>query len=214
MSDDRSTVEICQILAGMVPGAAWQGVMIAIGYMRYLILTPRGRVGAAKIVSSIAGAFYYIYGKVEGATSVLYGFFTDAWGAAKNVGTPIMTTIMQIFGPMAHDEAFKAYNQTKNITNNDNTHTVDVEYEKVQRELIKQIANEAEKKYAGSGDWIYFILSSIPGAFKIYKFFTTKKNQTQTNTPQTAPVNKEVAVTPTKRTRARNKSPARKAKSK
>jgi hypothetical protein len=201
------------MLAGMATGAAWQGVLGAITYIHYLISTPRGRVDAAKIVSSIAGALGCIYAKVEGATSGLYGLVTAAWGAAKNVGTPIMTTIMQIFGPMARDEAFKAYNQTKNITV-DNTHTDDVEYEKVQRELIKQIANEAEKKYTGSGDWVYWILSSIPGAYKVYKFFTTKKKQTQTNTPQTAPVNKEVAVTPTKRTRARNKSPARKSNAK
>jgi len=215
MSDDRSTVEICQILAGMVPGLAWQGVVFAINYV---FLTPRGRVGAAGIVSWITGALSSVAGVfgplATGAVSSLSGLVAGTAGVLTKVGTQIMTNISPFLGTVARDEAYKAYNQTKNITNNDNTHTVDVEYEKVQRELIKQIANEAEKKYAGSGDWIYFILSSIPGAFKIYKFFTTKKKQDQTNTPQTAPVDENVAVTPTKRTRARSKSPARKSKSK
>jgi hypothetical protein len=202
----------------MVPGLAWQGVLGAITYINYLILTPRGKVGAAGIVSWITGALSSVAGVfgplATGAVSGLSGLVAGTAGVLTKVGTQIMTHISPFLGTVARDEAYKAYNQTKNITNNDNTHTVDVEYEKVQRELIKQIANEAEKKYAGSGNWVYWILTSIPGVYKVYEFFTTKKNQTQTNTPQTAPVNKEVAVTPTKRIRARSKSPARKSKSK
>jgi len=232
MSDDRSTVEICQILAGMVPGAAWQGVVIVIGYIKYLILTPRGRVDAAKIVSSIASAFLYIYGTVEGATSSLYRFFTDAWGAAKNVGTPNMTTIMQIFGQMARDEANKAYHQTKNTTT---TNTVDVEYEKAENEVIKEIANNVEENVEGSGKWMQVFLkifkdkikeiftylwscisSLIVGVVSFCANIFCCCNMRKTDKQKVLPPKEDTkrAVTPTKRTRARSKSPARKSKSK
>ena len=219
MSEDiERMVEISQILAGIVPGLAWQGVLGAIGYMQYLIFTTRGRVGVAKIVSSIAGAFYYIYGKVEGTTSGLYELVTTAWGAVKDVGTPIMTHIAPFLGTVARDEAFKAYNQTKNITV-DHANTVDVEAEKAKKELIRQIAEFSESKIPGTYYFVYWFLSFFSTSIltKICNMCLNSCNnkgesRTKVNTP--AAVEENVAVTPTKRTRARSKSPARKSKSK
>jgi hypothetical protein len=210
--------EIAQILAGIVQDHAWQGVLGAITYIQYLIFTPRGRVDAAKIVSSIAGAFYYIYGKVEGATSGLYGLVTDAWGAAKNVGTPIMTYITPFLGTVARDEAFKAYNQTKNITV-DHANTVDVEAEKAKKELIRQIAEFSESKIPGTYYFVYWFLSFFPTAIltKICNMCLNScnnKGESRTKVNPPAAVEENVAVTPTKRTRARSKSPARKSKAK
>ena len=220
MSEDiERMVEISQILAGMVPGAAWQGVMIAIGYMKYLILTPRGKVGAVGLVSWITGAI-----------SGLSGLFTAAWGAAKNVGTPNMTTIMQIFGPMARDEANKAYHQTNNTTT---VNTIDVEYAKAEKEVIKEIANNAEENVKGSGKWMEVflktfgidkIMDKIVRMWEILFGFVTWIcanmwcccNMRKTEKQKVLPPKEDTkrTVTPTKRTRARSKSPARKAKSK
>jgi len=212
MSDDRSTVEICQILAGMVPGLAWQGVLGAMSYIHYLISTPRGRVGAAGIVTWLTGALSSVATTATGAISGLSGLFTAAWGAAKNVGTPNMTSVMSFFGPMARDEAFKAYNQTKNVTV-DHANTVDVETEKAKKRMFMQIANFCDYYVPGSYDFVFFILMSIPGV--IFKTLWNKccnseqnKDEAPTKVNPAAPVEENVAVTPTKRTRARNKSPA------
>jgi hypothetical protein len=195
----------------MVPGAAWQGVMIAIGYMQYLILTPRGKVGAAGIVTWLTGALSSVATTATGAISGLSGLFTAAWGAAKNVGTPNMTSVMSFFGPMARDEAFKAYNQTKNITV-DHANTVDVEAEKAKKELIRQIAEFSEAKIPGTYYFVYWFLSFFSTAIvtKICNMClnsSNNKDESRNKVNPPAAVEENVAVTPTKRTRARNKSP-------
>jgi hypothetical protein len=163
-------------------------------------------------LSSVTGA---IGSLATGALSGLSGLFTATGGVLTKVGTPIMTSIASYLGPMARDEAYKSYHQTKNKTTTDNTHTVDVEAEKAKREMYRQIANWSEEKFPGSGNWIYWILSSIPAIANLCtmccKSFKTKKEVlTEINPPAPA----EVAVTPTKRARARNKSPAPTPKSK
>lgn len=215
-------IEISQILAGMVPGAVWQGVMIAIGYMQYLILTPRGRVGAAGIVSWITGALSSVAGVfgplATGAVSGLSGLVAGTAGVLTKVGTQIMTHISPFLGTVARDEAYKAYNQTKNITV-DHANTVDVEAEKAKKRMFMQIANFCDYYVPGSYDFVFFILMSIPGV--IFKTLWNKccnseqnKDEAPTEVNPPAAVEENVAVTPTKRTRARSKSPARKAKSK
>jgi len=196
----------------MVPGLAWQGVLGAMSYIHYLISTPRGRVGAAGIVTWLTGALSSVATTATGAISGLSGLFTAAWGAAKNVGTPNMTSVMSFFGPMARDEAFKAYNQTKNVTV-DHANTVDVETEKAKKRMFMQIANFCDYYVPGSYDFVFFILMSIPGV--IFKTLWNKccnseqnKDEAPTKVNPAAPVEENVAVTPTKRTRARNKSPA------
>ena len=222
MSDDRSTVEICQILAGMVPGLAWQGVLGAITYINYLILTPRGKVGAAGIVSWITGALSSVAGVfgplATGALSNLSGLVAGTAGVLTQVGTQIMTHISPFLGTVARDEAYKAYNQTKNIPV-DHANTVDVETEKAKKRMFMQIANFCDHYVPGSYDFVFFILMSIPGV--IFKTLWNKccnceqnKDEAPNKVNPPAADEENVAVTPTKRTRARNKSPARKSKSK
>jgi hypothetical protein len=218
MSDDLSTVEICQILAGMVPGAAWQGVMIAIGYIKILIFTTRGKVGAAGIVSWLTGALSSVATTATGALSGLSGLVAGTTGVLTKAGTQIMTYISPFLGTVARDEAYKAYNQTKNITV-DHANTVDVEAEKAKKELIRQIAEFSESKIPGTYYFVYWFLSFFPTAIltKICNMCLNScnnKGESRTKVNPPAAVEENVAVTPTKRTRARSKSPARKSKAK
>jgi hypothetical protein len=200
----------------MVPGAAWQGVMIAIGYMQYLIFTPRGKVGVAGIVSCITGALSSVAGVfgplATGAVSGLSGLVAGTAGVLTKVGTQIMTHFSPFLGTVARDEAFKAYNQTKNITV-DHANTVDVEAEKAKKELIRQIAEFSESKIPGTYYFVYCFLSFFSTAIltKICNMCLNScnnKGEAPTEVKPPAAVEENVAVTPTKRTRARNKSPA------
>jgi hypothetical protein len=213
MSDRIAEIE--NILAGRVQDHAWQGVMIAISYIQYLIFTPRGRVGAAGIVSWVTGALSSVAGVfgplATGAVSGLSGLVAGTAGVLTKVGTQIMTNISPFLGTVARDEAFKAYNQTKNITV-DHANTADVETEKAKKRMFMQIANFCDYYVPGCYDFVFFILMSIPGV--IFKTLWNKccnseqnKDEAPTEVKPPAAVEENVAVTPTKRTRARNKSP-------
>ena len=209
MSDRIAEIE--NILAGIVQDHVWQGVMFAIGYMQYLIFTTRGRVGAAGIVSCITGTSWWVATTATGAFSRLPGLVAGTAGVLTKVGTQIMTHFSPFLGTVAYNEANKAYNQTKNITV-DHANTVDVEAEKAKKELIRQIAEFSESKIPGTYYLVYWFLSLFSTVIvkKICNMClnsSNNKDEAPTEVKPPAAVEQNVAATPTKRTRARNKSP-------
>jgi hypothetical protein len=108
-----------------------------------------------------------------------------------------------------------------------------VEYAKAEKEVIKEIANNAEENVKGIGKWIEVFLKNfgidkivekimhmcnflfgcvVSLCLKICYCCNMRKTEKQKVLPPKEDTKR--TVTPTKRTRARSKSPARKSKSK
>jgi hypothetical protein len=155
-------------------------------------------------LSSVTGALGCV---AAGALSGLSGLVT---AAGTSVVTPLLGLIKPFLGKVVIDEAYKAYDKT-NKTVTENVPTVDVEAEKAKREVIMQVAKFCEEKIPGSYNFVYcfLILLSSPiftNMCNMCSYFRKNKKEAKIEPPA------EGAVTPTMRTRARGKSPARNAK--
>jgi len=183
-------------------------------------------------VAGIGSAFTYVAGTYGGVVTMFTGSLSSVTGTLGSVaagalsglsglvtavGTNVVTPLLGInpfLGKVVIDEAYKAYDHTKtNKTVTENVPTVDAEVEKAKKSTFRKFANFCEEICPGSGDFVFFVLCSIPSVIfkKLFNMCcNSEKGKKEARTKIDPPA--EVAVTPTKRTRARGKSPAPNAK--
>jgi hypothetical protein len=202
---DNKIAEKIIELAPALANAAFRVAMAGIGYAVTTV--------AGKVVTMLTGSLSSVTGTLgsvaAGALSGLSGLVT---AVGTNVVTPIFSLIKPFIGKVVIDEAFKAHTKT-NKTVTENVPTVDAEVEKAKKSTFRKFANFCEEICPGSGDFVFLVLYSIPGAIftKLFNMCCNcEKGKKEARTKIDPPA--EAAVTPTKRTRARNKSPAPNAK--
>ena len=187
------------------------------------------------LVSFYTGIMGTLWSVGAGSFSDLTWLSTSAGtfvtGVVTNIVTPLVGFIKPYVAKVVIDEASKAF---KPVNATEFKHTTDAETEKAQREVNKQIANLAEEKVPGTGNYMQLFLKNFSireiweyfwkfiiciGAFckmlccNICKF---KKQKVLTIIPPKEKGNDNINVIAVKKegvNRARNKSPRRKPKS-
>lgn len=214
MNDDRLNEldnKIAEKIIELAPAVANVAFRVAVAGIGYAFTTVAGTYGG--VVTMFTGSLSSVTGTLGSvAAGALSGLSRLVTAAGTSVVTPILGFIKPFLGKVVIDEAYKAYDDTKtNKTVTENVPTVDVEAEKAKREVIMQVAKFCEEQIPGSYNFVYcfLILFSSPiftNMCNMCCYFRKNKKEAKIEPPA------EVAVTPTKRTRARGKSPARNAK--
>jgi hypothetical protein len=212
MSDDEYNRVVKQLtfkiieLAPALPNVAFHVAKTCIGSA---VMYFAGKYGG--VVTMFTGSLSSVtLGSV--AAGALSGLSRLVTAARTSVVTPILDLIKPFLGKVVIDEAYKAYDHTKvNKTVTENVPTVDVEAEKAKREVIMQVAKFCEGKIPGSYNFVYCFLTLFSSAIvtnmcNMCCYFRKNKKEAKIDPPA------DVAVTPTKRTRTRGKSPAPNAK--
>jgi len=207
-SNDEIDTEIAEKIMDLAPALANVAFHVAKACIGSAFMYVAGKYGGVVIMftgslSSVTGALGSV---AAGALSGLSGLVT---AARTSVVTPILSLINPFLGKVVINEAYKAYDDNKTVT--ENVPTVDVEAEKAKREVIMQVAKFCEGKIPGSYNFVYCFLTLFSSAIvtnmcNMCCYFRKNKKEAKIDPPA------DVAVTPTKRTRTRGKSPAPNAK--
>lgn len=97
-------------------------------------------------------------GSLSGLTWLSTSAGTFGTGVVTNIVTPLVGFIKPYVAKVVIDEASKAF---KPVNATEFKHTTDAETEKAQREVNKQIANLAEEKVPGTGNYMQLFLKNF-----------------------------------------------------
>jgi len=208
-SNDEIDTEIVEKIMELAPALVNVAFQVAKAGIGWAVMYVAGKYGG--VVTMFTGSLSSVtLGSV--AAGALSGLSRLVTAARTSVVTPILSLINPFLGKVVINEAYKAYDDTKtNKTVTENVPTVDVEAEKAKREVIMQVAKFCEEKIPGSYNFVYCFLTLFSSAIvtnmcNMCCYFRKNKKEAKIDPPA------DVAVTPTKRTRTRGKSPAPNAK--